>query len=48
MNLIDPDSGEWSEFMRQAFMAQFAVIPQPLRLDDELIPGRDGLEGEDE
>lgn len=46
MNLPDPSSTQWSEFMEQAFMAQFAVIPKPLRPDDEMIPGRDDMEDE--
>lgn len=46
MNLPDPSSTQWNEYMEAAFMAEMAKLPKPLRPDDELIPGRDDVEGE--
>lgn len=46
MNLPDPNTRDWNEYMREALMAQFVLIPQPMRPDSEMIPGRDDLENE--
>ena len=39
---------DWSEYMRQALMAQFMALPVPMKPDNERIPGRDGMEDGDE
>lgn len=47
MREIDPDSRDWNEYLSAALMAQFVAIPQPMKPDNELIPGRDDLESEE-
>ena len=43
---------KYDEYMARALLAEyvdarlFAGIPQPMRPDDEMIPGRDDLESE--
>lgn len=46
MNLINPDSSEWRDFMAAALMAQFIALPMPVDRNAP-IPGSDDLEGEE-
>lgn len=46
--MIEPTDRSWKDYLSEALMAQFLLIPEPLRPDNELIPGRDDLESGDE